>query len=83
MSDFVLPSFFNPWGTKPYDFRDRLKGPFTIDHLGYTMVERSTADHERDGRRLEVRFGKAMRAWQRDAVLHRLGRPWWRLQLRP
>jgi hypothetical protein len=83
VSDFVLASYFNPWGTKPYDFLARLKRPFSIDRGGYAMVERSTADHERDGRRLEACFGKSVRTWQRDEVLHRLGRPWWRLQLRP
>jgi hypothetical protein len=82
VSDFVLPSFFNPWASRPFDHLEKLNAAFTLDHGGYAMVERATTDHERDARRLEPEFDPAVAEWRRDEHLHRLGRLWWRRQLR-
>jgi hypothetical protein len=83
VSDFVLPSFFNPWASRPFDHLDALKTPFTLDHGGYAMVERATKDHERDTRRFAPEFDEAVPEWRRDEHLHPLGRLWWRQQLHP
>ena len=83
VSDFVLPAYFNPWGTRPFDHLDVLKKPFTLAKGGYGVFERSTADHEREGRHLAATFDDAVPDWLRRRKLEGWGRTYWRLKLNP
>ncbi len=83
VSNFVLPAFFNPWASPPYDHLGVLKKPFTLDKGGYAVYERSTAGHEVFGKRLDVTFDDAVPQWQRRQKLEGWGRTYWRLALTP
>ena len=81
MSNFVLPAFFNPWSSGPFDHLGVLTEPFSIASGGYAIVERATPTRERDARRLEAVFDDAVPEWQRTQKLEGWGRTYWRLAL--
>lgn len=39
LSDFVFPSYFNPFGVGPFDYRSVLSEPFSLTPGGYMIVE--------------------------------------------
>ena len=81
VSNFVLPAFFNPWADGPYDHLGVLKEPFWLVKGGYAILERATRTHERDARRFDVAFDRAVSGWQRRQKLEGFGRTYWRLAL--
>jgi hypothetical protein len=81
VSNFVLPAFFNPWSSGPYDHLGILSEPFSLARGGYAIVERATSTHERDARSVEVTFDRAVPDWQRRQKLEGWGRTYWRLAL--
>ena len=83
MSNFVLPTFFNPWADGPYDHLGVLREPFSLAKGGYAILERATRTHERDAHRFHLDFDEAMPAWQRQQKLESWGRTYWRLALNP
>lgn len=38
LTNFLLPSWFNPWGKAPYDYLGQLDAPFTMTPGGYIIV---------------------------------------------
>src|SRR5262249_59063449 len=83
VSNFVLPAYFNPWASSPYDHLRALAEPFSLDAGGYAVYQRSGADHERLGRGFGVTFDDAMPEWQRALKLRGGGRAYWRLAPHP
>jgi len=84
VSDFVLPSFFNHWAPRPYDFMNKLSAPFTIEPNGYAMVQHARpTDREIDGPRIEATFGPGLSKSRQAEKLHKYGRAWWRLEMQP
>jgi hypothetical protein len=81
LSDFVLPSYFNPVAPGPYDHLGILHKPFTIDKGGYAVWDRATVDHEQDGRKVVVHFDAAVSKPRQKQKLEEYGRTWWRLAL--
>jgi len=81
VSNFVLPEFFNPFASGPYDHLRRLEKPFSLDRGGYAVLERFTKEEERYGRRFDINFDDAMPDWQRKEKLEGWGRTFWRLAL--
>jgi hypothetical protein len=81
VSDFVLPSFFNPWSSGPFDHLRKLEDSFSLAKGGYAVCERARADYERSGRRFGVNFDKATPKWRREQKLTGFGRTYWRLLL--
>ena len=81
VSNFVLPAYFNPWASPPYDHLRTLDDPFSIDAGGYAVYQRAGADHEKLGRGFGVTFDDAMPEWQRALKLRGWGRTYWRLAL--
>jgi hypothetical protein len=82
VSDFVLPSFFNHWAPKPYDYLRKLRKPFTIAPGGYAMRGKAGTDHKVEGPALKPEF-RGVEPLRRAEKLHPLGRPWWRLEMQP
>src|SRR5262249_59853495 len=78
---FVLPAYFNPWASAPYDHLRALDEPFSLDAGGYAVYQRAGADHERLGRGFGVTFDDAMPDWQRALKLRGWGRTYWRRAL--
>ena len=76
VSDFLLPSAFDPGAKGPYSFRNSLEAGDTMTEGGYALV-RSTANDERQvtthGQLSEARLNKARhpssRAYRRGARL--------------
>jgi hypothetical protein len=83
VSNFVLPTFFNPWADGPYDHLGVLREPFSLAKGGYAILERAARTHERDAHRFHLDFDEAMPAWQRQQKLESWGRTYWRLALNP
>jgi hypothetical protein len=83
VSDFVLPSFFNPWADGPWDHLGVLGAAFTLATGGYAVVEKASATTEKLARRFEVRFDAAMPEATRERKLAGFGRTYWRLELEP
>lgn len=81
VSNFVLPAYFNPSASGPYDHLGVLKKPFSLDKGGYAVLERFTKEQERYGRRFDVDFDDEMPDWQRNQKLEGWGRTFWRLAL--
>jgi hypothetical protein len=81
VSNFVLPAYFNPDASGPYDHLGVLEKPFSLDKGGYAVVERATEEKDRYGRRFGVSFDDAMPEWQRTEKLQGWGRTFWRLAL--
>jgi hypothetical protein len=81
VSDFVLPAYFNPDASGPYDHLRVLKKPFSLDKGGYAVRERFSKDEEKYGRRFGVDFDDAVPEWQRSEKLEGWGRTFWRLAL--
>jgi hypothetical protein len=81
VSDFVLPSYFNPYGAPaPFDFRKVLHGPFTIFRGGYATVEQARRQHTRERNRIDVEFNR-MPKWRQDQKRYGGGRTTWRVLL--
>ena len=81
MSDFVLPSYFNPYGARgPYDFRRKLRAPFTIFRGGYATVEQARTQHTRERNRIDITFNRVPR-WRQDLKRNGGGRTTWRVLL--
>ena len=83
VSDFVLPSFFNPWASGPWDHLGVLEGAFTLATGGYAVVERASATTQKQARRFEVVFDAAMPEAVQQQKLQGFGRTYWRLALEP
>jgi hypothetical protein len=81
VSDFVLPAFFNPFSTGPFDHLRVLKTSFSLAKGGYAVCERRRPDFEKDGRRFGVTFDKKVPKWRREQKLSGFGRTYWRLLL--
>jgi hypothetical protein len=81
VSNFVLPAFFNPWAPAPYDHLGVLTEPFSLARGGYAVVERATATHSRNARRVDVTFDRSVPQWQRSQKREGWGRTYWRLVL--
>jgi hypothetical protein len=81
VSDFVRPAYFNPYGAPgPYDFRKRLRAPFTIARGGYATVEQARPQHTRERNKLDLTDNR-MPQWRRDLKRNGGGRTAWRLLL--
>jgi hypothetical protein len=83
VTDFVLPSFFNPWASGPYDHLAVLDAPFTLATGGYAVCEKAGGTKERHGRRFRLAFDPAVPKAQREAKLADWGRSYWRQALHP
>jgi hypothetical protein len=83
VSNFVLPSYFNPFASGPYDHLGVLDKPFSLAKGGYAVLERAGADREKFGRRFAVTFDDALPEWRRQQKLDDWGRTYWRLALTP
>jgi hypothetical protein len=81
VSNFVLPAYFNPDASGPYDHLGVLKKPFSLDEGAYAVRERFSKEEEKYGRRFAVDFDEAMPDWQRTEKLEGWGRTFWRLAL--
>lgn len=46
VSNFVLPSYFDPHGPGPWDFLKRLRGPFSLEDGGYAILRNSPSDEK-------------------------------------
>jgi hypothetical protein len=81
VSDFVRPAYFNPYGAAgPYDFRKKLRAPFTIARGGYATVEPARTSHTRERNRLDITFEHVPK-WRQAMKRTGEGRTAWRLLL--
>lgn len=66
VSNFILPSFFNPQGKNPddfpFDYLHKLTAPFSMTKGGYQILLQS-------GQSSQI-FGELMPQWRKDQVLH-------------
>jgi hypothetical protein len=58
VSDFVLPSFFDPKGMGPFDHLGKLNGPFSMTQGGYMVLADSQGNQQQI-------FGMTMPDWQK------------------
>jgi hypothetical protein len=83
VTNFVLPTFFNPWAAGPYDHLSVLDEPFSLARGGYAVSQKAGASTERFGRGFMVAFDPAMPKARREAKLEDWGRTYWRKALHP
>lgn len=67
ITNFVLPSWFNPFGKAPYDYLGKLAAPFTMTAGGYMIVREGGQDNQWTAKGL---YGPDMPEW-RKAVHNR------------
>ncbi len=81
LSDFVTPAYFHAYGSHgPYDFRRKLRKPFTIARGGYATVEQARTTHTRERNRIDIDFNRVPK-WRQDLKRNGGGRTAWRLLL--
>lgn len=69
LSNFVLPSWFNPWAKAPFDYLGGLVEPFQLSPGGYMVVRTGGTEKDKWG----SRKGDAMPEWRRNMYRGRVG----------
>lgn len=81
VSDFVIPAFFNPFSSGPFDHLELLSESFSLTSGGYAVCERKSRDYEKDRPRFAVKYDKDTPNWRRRQKRKGFGRTYWRLLL--
>lgn len=60
MTNFLMPSWFNPFGTAPFDDLGQLEAPFTMTAGGYILI--------RTGGKISQSFAEDVPEWRKEVV---------------
>lgn len=66
LTNFLLPAWFNPFGTPPFDYCRLLTAPFSMTAGGYMIVRSGGTEAQQSAGTVQARFGPEMPAWRRN-----------------